>query len=181
MKKSFPLLRAFGLSAGLIASTAMMAPAQAATSGTISATGTIVANVCNVSGANVQMIPYDNNAHLRTNSAETAPPRGGDYSSNSGETTISLSAITLQAPPGANATGIINAAFYDEFNPGEPISTIEVNSSTGGALTFQVPPDQNGNTPGVSGYYTVDANVGNGSLLPAGSYTLTSTITCVAR
>ena len=58
MKQSSSLLRVIGFSAGLVASAAMMSSVHAATSATITATGTVPV-ACSVSGANITMAKVD--------------------------------------------------------------------------------------------------------------------------
>ena len=179
-KSLFRFLRAVALGAGLAASTATIASAYAATTATISASGTVVAGVCSVGGANVSLIPVGANTSLISDPM-LSQMTVGNYSTNSVSTTISLSATTLQAPAGANATGRINATFFDEMY--SAFSTIEANSTTGDSLIIPEDRDELGNLMGKSGMYSVDANVSraNGTSLPAGDYVLTSTLTCVAQ
>jgi hypothetical protein len=68
MKQSFPLLRAIGWSAGLVASAAVMPSVHAATSATITATGT-VPDACNVAGAQITMTKTGANILTGTSTA----------------------------------------------------------------------------------------------------------------
>jgi hypothetical protein len=122
MKKSFPLLRAIGLSAGLIASTAMMAPAQAATTGTITATGTVPAT-CSVTGGSITMDPsYDNS----TMSGSSSFP----ISSTGTATTVSITAPVLTKPTGST---VENADLYGTIQaPGQLDTQISSNLTTPG-------------------------------------------------
>ena len=91
MKQSSSLLRAIGLSAGLVASAAMMPSVHAATSATITATGTVPV-ACSVNGASITMAKL-NDKVLVGSAINVAYTTGS-------ATTFSLSTPTLNAPSG---------------------------------------------------------------------------------
>jgi hypothetical protein len=164
MKKSFPLLRAIGLSAGLVASAAMMAPAQAATSGSITATGTIPAT-CSVTGGSITMISNAANTYMAGLSSSLP------ISSTGTSTTFSLTAPVLTKPPGSTfnegfgITGTIKVS-------GIPDRTITANPSTSGSSIID---------GAFSGGVVFEARLSSMFPLTPGTYGLTSTLTCVTN
>ena len=99
VKKSLSLLRAIGLSAGLVASAASITTVHAATQATITATGTIPAT-CDVSTNNLTLSPRNGNTTLFM---ENGP--AGNISSTGATTLISLAQANLTGKPqGATLT-----------------------------------------------------------------------------
>ena len=160
MKKSFPLLRAIGLSAGLVASAAMMAPAQAATSGSITATGTVPV-ACSVSGATITMAIPIGNIALQGKATNVA------YSTGSA-TRFSLSTPTLVAPSGFSG----DARIYIVKNGDEVVSESTNPDFPSNIYIANV---------AESGVFDYHAFVGSPVALIPGTYTLTSTLTCVGQ
>ena len=169
VKKSLSLLRAIGLSAGLVASTAsMMEPAQAATSGTIRATGT-VPNTCSVSGAaDIAMVKLGSGGDVYLEGSAVNIPY-----SNSGATEISIARPTLSGPTAYTATG--DGAVYALVN-----NEIVAFGTVKGFLRKFIVPEAS------SGTFTYLATVNGGpyvdgnTILP-GNYELSTTITCVVN
>ena len=161
MKQSFPLLRAIGLSAGLVASAAMMPSVHAATSATITATGT-VPDACNVAGAQITMTQTGANV-LRGTS--TAIP----YTLQPG-TVISLSRPTLAAPSGYGGVGVVDVRKNDVqiamgTSDGDYGSSYTANNAESGNFTYHA---------------EVAGGMGDASLIP-GSYTISTTLTCIGQ
>jgi len=170
MKKSFPLLRAIGLSAGLMASTAMMARAEAATSGAITATGSVPA-VCSVTGANIAMSQLGtmngDYSFLSGSNATLAP-----ISTNGNNTTFTLSSVSLTKPTGSNASSSSIEAFIN------PVSNVTALSSgktivSGSSFTATTPFDS------TVTYSAKVKTVSSSTPLTPGTYTLSSTLTCI--
>jgi hypothetical protein len=163
MKKSFPLLRAIGLSAGLVASTAMMAPAQAATSGSITATGTIPAT-CSVTGGSITLTPRTGNTTLN------GVGQLLQISSTGTSSTFSLTAPVVTKPTDStieqadlNGTIVISGRDDQELLSG---------LSNPGSIVIDNP---------FSGGVTFAAYISNMAGLAPGTYTLSSTLSCVAN
>jgi len=158
MKKSFPLLRVIGLSAGLVASAATMPSVHAATSATITATGTVPV-ACSVNGANITMAKND---------AQTLQGVATNVAYTTGSATIfSLSTPTLNAPSGYGGYGFI--ALVKDNN------AVVYASSNGGGQSYTVPGAE-------SGVFTYEAGViGTTEELKPGVYTVSSTLTCVGQ
>ena len=134
-----------------------MAPAQAATSGTITATGTVPV-ACSVSGADIAMTKRDPTLLLGT-ATNVAYTTGSS-------TTFSFSTPTLAAPGGFAGGG----AIYLMKNNTEVAYTL----TNGNSNTYTVPRIESG----VFGYKAqVEADL---ALIP-GNYTLTTTLTCVGE
>jgi len=162
MKKSFPLLRAIGLSAGLIASAAMMAPAQAATSGTITATGTVPAT-CSVNGASISMSPTST-----SNSALSGKSSAVAISTNGTATNFTLSSPTVVSKPPGSTLTTSNVVLIADLAGG-------TGSFTAGGTSFTQP------SP-LSSTVTFTATVGDpvsSTPLTPGNYSISSTLTCV--
>ena len=162
MKKSFPLLRAIGLSAGLVASAAMMAPAQAATSGSITATGTIPAT-CSVNGGSITMTPNSTNISMSGISSSLG------ISSTGSSTTFSLTAPTLTKPAGSTVeNGIISGNITI---PGKASQQLISTLTTPGSKVID------GN---ISGGIVFNATINNATAtLAPGTYALASTLSCI--
>jgi hypothetical protein len=167
VKKTLSLLRAIGLSAGLVASTASMPAVHAATSATIRATGT-VPNTCSVSGANIAMVKVNNTngeSPYLQGSAENVPYSTGEA------TIISIARPTLSGPAGYTGDGAVYALVNNEI--------VAIGTVNGYLQNFNVPLAS-------SGRFTYHATVNSGAyvdgseLLP-GNYELSTTITCVAN
>ena len=174
MKQYSSLLRAIGLSAGLVASAAMMPSVHAATSGTITATGTVPAT-CSVSGADIAMT-YD--ATIKTLSGYSAYI---PVTANGSSTIFTLTKPSATFPSGANN---VYGTMTSDFRTGTP-SSPGSDSLMGGSITTRssspsISSTYTGNYSGVvrfTGYVADDYY----AALPAGSYTLNSTFTCVAN
>jgi hypothetical protein len=159
LKKSFPLLRAIGLSAGLVASTATASQVHAATSGTITATGT-VPDACSVNGAQITMAKTS--AKILSGAANNIA-----YTLQSG-TTISLSKPTLVAPSGYGGEASVYAyknqqliAYSDSAY--DYTQSYTANNVESGVFKYEVEV-----TGGIS-----DVN------LKPGNYTISTTLTCI--
>jgi len=169
MKKCFPLLRAIGLSAGLVASTSMMAPAQAATSGTLHLYGKVPV-ACSVEGADLGM-------------GVVRPDGGGSYLSGgnvgyymaSVETTITISAPTLTAQPdGTSVFATISAT------NGSDSAVAKSSDAPSGPIVGSMV--KSGGTEGMLEYIaTIENTSGRSSSLAPGFYEASSTITCVSN
>jgi hypothetical protein len=162
VKKSLSLLRAIGLSAGLVASAAMMPSVHAATSATITATGTIPA-ACDVAGTEITMTKI--NAKELSGTSTAIP-----YTLQSG-TQISLSRPTLAAPSGYGGLGRV----YVRKNN---VIIVAANSDSNLDTHYTA-------TQGTeSGNFTYEANVMGGMLdvnLIPGNYTISTTLTCISQ
>jgi hypothetical protein len=162
MKQSFPLLRVIGLSAGLVASAAMMPSVHAATSATITATGNVPV-ACNVSPVNINMTKVDAKTLRGTES--------GLYSTGS-STTFELSAPTLDAPSGYS--GIAYIALEKNGTIVAQMNSVPTGSNDSQHVISSVESD--------SFTYVAEVNGGAGlaDLLP-GDYIISSTITCMGQ
>jgi hypothetical protein len=168
LKKSLSLLRAIGLSAGLVASVAMMAPAQAATSGTIQATAT-VPDTCTVGGADIAMAQFNTGGITYLMGRVEAVP----YSTGR-PATFSVSRPILEGPSGYTGEGGVYTIL-----PNNEIGAFGITNGIG----------QNFNVSGASsGTFAYEASVNSGAfvtgtpgVLPPGNYKLVATITCVSN
>jgi hypothetical protein len=176
MKKSFPLLRAIGLSAGLIASTAMMAPAQADTSGTITATGTVPAT-CSVNGADIAMTYNDDYKNLY--GVSTFIPA----STNGTSTTFIVTKPMATFPTGTSSDvyGRITTDFRTGTltTPGNTIASMSGNIRTD-SKSSQMSSTITGAFNGVVRFIGDVGDTNYVALLP-GTYTLSSTFTCITN
>ena len=176
MKKSFPLLRVIGLSACLVASAAMMPSVHAATSGTITATGTVPAT-CSVSGADIAMTYTQVIQTLEGYSAYIP------VTTNGSNTIFTLTKPSATFPNGTPNN--VNGSIDINYRNGTPSSLGTWLDTRGGAIST------NSSTPSVSETFTGNftgvvrfggfVSAANSAALPAGSYTLNSTFTCVAN
>jgi type 1 fimbria pilin len=169
MKKSFPLLRAIGLSAGLVASAATMAPVHAAACGTLRVSGTVPV-ACSVEGVDVNM-------------GVVRPAGGGSYLSGGNSvgyvaavnTTIAISipVLTLQ-PDGSSVFATISATHGGDSavakSSGAPLGAIAGSMVKSGGTEGQIELSA-----------TIESTSGRSSSLAPGSYEATSTITCVSN
>lgn len=161
VKKSLSLLRAIGLSAGLVASTTTASQVHAATSGTTTATGTLPV-ACSVSGATIAMTKHSAKVLMET--ATNVP-----YATDS-VTTFSLSAPTLQTPSqyGGNA-------YESILKDGNTVAAKGNDGYIGPAYT----------APGAGSgefAYVVQVTGGMADVDPMpGTYTISSTLTCVGQ
>ncbi|MFZ0407037.1 MAG: hypothetical protein WAM11_02870 [Cyanobium sp.] len=170
VKKSLSLLRAIGLSAGLVASTASMPAVHAATSATITATG-IIASACSVSGATIPLVfgirdpgsPFPN--WLRGSSGNVP------YS------TASFTRFTVSAPTvtGPNASSTVTN--IDIREGGELLEFAANNNNDKKDASFSKTGINSG-----SFEYIVTLFGGTSSspqALAPGTYSVSSTITCI--
>jgi hypothetical protein len=168
LKKSFPLLRAIGLSAGLVASVAMMAPAQAATSGTIQATGTIP-DTCTVNGADIAMAQFYNGdiTYLMGRVENVLYSTGRPA-------TFSVSRPILEGPSGYTGQGAVYVILSNNeigaFGVTDgTVSNYNVSGASSGTFAYEASVN--------SGAYVT----GTPGVLPPGNYKLVATITCVSN
>jgi hypothetical protein len=158
MKQSSSLLRAIGLSAGLVASAAMMPSVHAATSATITATGTVPV-ACSVNGATIAMAKID---------AYSLFGQTPNVAYTTGSATIfSLSTPTLNAPSGYGGT-----AYISLLKDYQIMASADTN---GVSNTYTV-------SGAESGVFTYDAGVNSANeALKPGVYTVSSTLTRVGQ
>ena len=169
MKKSFPLLRAIGLSAGLVASAATMAPVHAEASGTLRASGTVPV-ACSIEGRDINM-------------GVVRPDGGGSYLSGGNETSYSAAVDTIIAisipvltaqPDGSSVFATISAT------SGGDSAVAKSSGAPSGAIAGSMV--KSGGTSGsIDLAATIESTSGRSSSLAPGSYEATSTITCVAN
>ena len=161
LKKFFSLLRAIGLSAGLVASTATMTAVHAETSATITATGNVPV-ACDVTGAEITMAKTS--AKNLTGTATGIP-----YTTASG-TTFSFTTPTLEAPSGYGGVGVVSV-----YKNGTQVVT---KSSDGYSELAYIAP---GAESGVFTYEArVDGGMGDVNLMP-GNYTISTILTCIGQ
>ena len=160
MKQSFPLLRVIGLSAGLVASAAMMPSVHAATSATITATGNVPV-ACDVTGAQITMAKIS-----AKNLVGTAT--GIQYAAASG-TIFSLTTPTLVAPSGYG--GVASVSVLKNGN------TLLFMTSEGDGSSYVATAAESGE---VSYEARVDGGMADVVLMP-GNYTISTTLTCIGQ
>ena len=163
MKQYSSLLRAIGLSAGLVASAAMMPSVHAATSGTITATGTIPAT-CSVNGGSITMTQ---DSPLQLSGDSSSLP----ISSTGTSTTFSLTTPVVTKPQGSTVNEAILSGTITIPGKSDQIITSDLVNS--GSSTISNP---------LSGGVVFRAILANSAAdLTPGTYGLASTLTCVTN
>jgi hypothetical protein len=171
VKKTLSLLRAIGLSAGLVVSASTMSSVHAATQGTITATGTVPV-ACSVTGAGITLAMGVGRAGPNLPKALIGFANAS-YSTAS-NTVFSVSAPSLTKPNGSEAYVLINieeggdllaTAINSEYGPSDASFTIS--GIKAGTLRYSVD---------VAGGTSMDTTA-----LTPGTYEVSSTITCIGQ
>ena len=148
------------MSAGLVASAATMPSVHAATSATITATGTVPV-ACSVNGANITMAKND---------AQTLQGVATNVAYTTGSaTTFSLSTPTLNAPSGYGGAASIAIAKNNNVVARADTRGVSETHSVAGAES------------GVFMYVASVWDPGFSEALKPGVYTVSSTLTCVGQ